>query len=142
MDQGRRKYDPDLFKQEAAKIREEVKLPPIVKTPPAAIPEPVSPAQVSVIMAEEAVHSERGGLLRSEVATVAPGDRPDIKAVEELPPLSVIDGLSQLSVPKSFGLRRRRRDENLDEEPEEEGEDAEEYDTAMMIKTPVAGGAK
>ena len=97
IDEGRRRrYDPDLFSREAKKAEADFKLPPI--TPP---PQAVHPSDIDLLP------KSRDGLLRSEIATVAPGDKPDHIAPEELKRVHE-DNLSQLSIAKSFRHRRGR----------------------------------
>ncbi len=78
--------------------------------------------------------------MKTEMATVA--EKVDMKAVENMgADLSVVDGLSQLSIPKSFGVREKKQ--QLGEEAEEEGEEeAEEEmeDSALMMNTPAGVG--
>lgn len=78
------------------------------------------------------IPKSREGFLRSEIATIAPGEKQDHIPIEDLKqPLE--DNLSQLSIPKSFGVRdRRRRRPRMDEQEEEEAE-GEDLDTRAMI---------
>ena len=117
IEEGRRRYDPDLFRREAKKIEADFKLPPI--TPP---PQAIHPSDIDLLL------KSRDGLLRSEIATVAPGDKPDHIAPEELKRVPE-DNLSQLSIAKSFRNRRRGL---MDEQEEEEGEEGE-MDTRAII---------